>query len=266
MLPKICGKCRKIQCKCTHNKINKKRQEHHTESSCPESVNSFTMSTKNRFTSLKEECKEKIDEEVKASVTKKTKNTDLFDSTMIKLTKKFPDSIKKFFAELEKDLPNKLVLPNPNSELNFVEARIGEGYKKAKPIKLMTDIGSSHSVISAKFWNNMPQKHKYELASGTTNFVTPLEESIREVKRVIVPFYMEDGSGKFHKNVYCFYVVDGNLPHDGYLGIDWLLKSQFCHGIFENYFNIRDVEDENIYKIPVKSMSNIEYAISINYC
>ena len=260
----LCGKCRKIQCKCTHNKINKKRQEHHTESSCPESVNSFTMSTKNRFTSLKEECKEKIDEEVKASVTKKTKNTDLFDSTMIKLTKKFPDSIKKFFAELEKDLPNKLVLPNPNSELNFVEARIGEGYKKAKPIKLMTDIGSSHSVISAKFWNNMPQKHKYELASGTTNFVTPLEESIREVKRVIVPFYMEDESGKFHKNVYCFYVVDGNLPHDGYLGIDWLLKSQFCHGIFENYFNIRDAEDENIYKIPVKSMSNIEYAISIN--
>ena len=260
----LCWKCKKIKCHCIHNKTNKKNQEHHTESLCPKSVNSFTITTSNRFTSLKEECNEKIDEEVKASMTRKIKNTDLFDSTMIKLTKKFPNSIKKYFKKIEEEFPNQLVLPNPNSELNFVEARIGEGYQKAKPIKFMTDIGSSHSVISAKFWNSMPNKHKYELASGTTNFVTPSEESIRGVKRVIVPFYMKDESGKFHKNVYCFYVVDGNLPHHGYIGSDWLQKSTFCHGIFETYFNIMGVEDKKIYKIPVNSMSNTEYTVSIN--
>ena len=246
---------------------------HQRESVCPKSGKLFKLETRNRYSHLRKQNQEeeveveekRIIEEIQSGIRDAPKKkTDLIDSLMIGMINLFPKSIKNYFDEIEKEIPEELVLPNPNSELNFVQSRIGEDKDDTINIKFMLDQGSSHSVISWDLWEKVPFRHRYELASGTTNFVTTSEASQREVKRVIIPFYLMDSTGKEHKRVYCFYVVDGKLPHQAYLGIDWLQQSLFCIGIFDNYFNLRDIRNPWVHRIPIEGLSNSEYRASIN--
>ena len=251
------------------------QNNHQFESVCPESGIPSSLETRNRYSQLRiEEGKEEEDKEEEKIITRQIQSsimdtpkrkTDLIDSLMIEMISSFPKSIKNYFDKIEREIPQELILPNPNSELNFVQSRIGEN-KDTINIKFMLDQGSSHSVISWDLWERVPFRHRYELASGTTNFVTTSDETQRDVKRVIVPFYLKDNTGREHKRVYCFYVVDGRLPHQAYLGIDWLQQSPFCMGIFNNYFNLTNIKKKSIglYQIPIKGMSNLEYKVSIN--
>ena len=179
---------------------------------------------------------------------------------MIKLAKSFPKSIKPHFEAAKKGSEN-FILPNPNSELGFINTKIGF---KGPNIQMMVDIGSTHSIICAETWEKIPNKERYEIAEGETNFIGTTEESVRGLKRVIVPFEFTDEEDKKHRMVYQFYIVEGKLPHQAYLGRDWLQTSVFCKGIFPNHLIIKDTIEGLERKILINSMSNSKYMNSIN--
>ena len=152
-------------------------------------------------------------------------------------------------------------MPNPNSELGFINTKIGF---KGPNIQMMVDNGSTHSIICAETWEKIPNKERYEIAEGETNFIGTTEESVRGLKRVIVPFEFTDEEDEKHRMVYQFYIVEGKLPHQAYLGRDWLQTSVFCKGILPNHLIIKDTIEGLERKILINSISNSKYMNSIN--
>ena len=261
-----CIKCNNISCNCKCERWKKQHKKTSKDSKCPKIVSNYITPVSNRFDHLQNN-DESFQSEIDNNIIKnKTQDTDLFESMMIELARldTFPKSIKEYFNKYEQEHPNMITLPNPNAELHYVEAKLGSMENNAPSIKFMLDGGCSHSVISSKYWQQIEEKEKYELAEGETNFVTTSEGSVRGVKRVILPFYVYDNEGRLHKSVYCFYVVDGVLPHQGYLGIDWLHKSRFCEGVFTDHYYLIDQTNQKKYKIPIESISSTDYAASIN--
>ena len=204
--------------------MNRKNDDDLFEAKCPEPSTHYDLKTHNRYELFNNEV-DKDSEDPSLDIKKDQHNAyGSFDSIMSKLIEKFPDSIKNYFERMSEDFPN-LTLPNPNSELGFVEARIG---LCGPNFHMMADIGSTHSIISSEAWEKIPNKERYELAEEKTYFKSTTEGSLRGIKRVIVPFYMRDKNGFEHTACYCFYVIEGKLPHQAYLGRDWLQTSKFC--------------------------------------
>ena len=235
--------------------MNRKNDDDLFEAKCPEPSTHYDLKTHNRYELFNNEVDEDS-EDPSLDIKKDQHNAyGSFDSIMSKLIEKFPDSIKNYFERMSEDFPN-LTLPNPNSELGFVEARIG---LCGPNFHMMADIGSTHSIISSEAWEKIPNKERYELAEEKTYFKSTTEGSLRGIKRVIVPFYMRDKNGFEHTACYCFYVIEGKLPHQAYLGRDWLQTSKFCKGIFKDYLRFWDQSRFKSYKIPIKTMSNPAY-------
>ena len=219
------------------------------ETKCPKLNTNYSVSTSNRYQLLEcydsedeeiiKTCQSKINDEIKNKERKvqvDKKGIGLFDSEMIKLAKHFPTTIKTHFDHLSEKVGD-ITFPNPNSELGFIETKIGF---KGPKIQVMVDNGSTNSIISSEIWEKVRDKERYELAEGKTNFVGTTEGSLRGIKRVVIPFFMNDRNGRKHKSVYVFYVVSGKLPHQAYLGRDWLHTSPFCKGILADHFILID--------------------------